>query len=320
MPIVLQLKSTQRKTDLEDISNIIDTIQRQYGYKIRGHEIQQVASVMKETTLGERVEMIANFCSKNEIEYLTYHTPIFEPEEDIWSEERIRMVENSILQTIEEAEAVCSRSGIRDDAVIVFHLTYYVSRATLPITKEEKLKLQSRSEETFLQFYEKEGLGRRKGIVMALENSYPKYHPGFANAGPYHPLDITSLQEYGIKTVLDLSHYQLYANYVRNGSGNQPGDLDREIHGQPPSWEECIGIMSNSLVQLHISDAKGFDPTGEGLNLGQGEIPIRQVLQSVYALKRLVRGTIELDNGHLNHSQSQLEAAKWIINNSRDLL
>lgn len=320
MPIVLQLKSTQRKTDLEDISNIIDTIQRQYGYRIRGHEIQQVASIMKETMVGERVRMITNFCSKNEIEYLTYHAPIFEPEEDIWGEKRRKMIEDSILRTIEEAEEVCSKSGIRDDAVIVFHLTYHVSRANLPITKEEKLKLQSRSEEAFLQFYEKEDLGRRKGIVMALENTYPKYYPRFAIAGPYHPVDIASLQEYGIKTVLDLSHYQLYANYVRNGSGNQLGDLDREIHGQPPSWEECIGIISGSLVQLHISDAKGFDRAGEGLNLGHGEIPIRQVLQRVHALKKLVRGTVELDNGHLNHSQSQLEAARWIINNSRDVL
>ncbi|MEP0824855.1 MAG: hypothetical protein HRF40_05160 [Nitrososphaera sp.] len=320
MTIVLQLKSTQRKADLEDISNIIDTIQRQHGYKIRGHEIQQVASVMGNTTLGERVEMIANFCSKNEIEYLTYHAPIFEPEGDNLGERRRRMIEGSILQTVEEAETVCSRSGIREDAVIVFHLTYYVSRAALPITKEEKLKLQSRSEEAFLQFYEREGLGGRKGIVMALENSYPKYYPGFATAGPYHPSDIAGLQEHGIKSVLDLSHYQLYANYVRNGSGNQLGDLDREIHGQPPSWEECMGILSNSLVQLHISDAKGFDPTGEGLKLGQGEIPIRQVLQSVHDLKRLVRGTVELDNGHLNHSQSQLEAARWIINNSREVL
>lgn len=320
MSIILQLKSTHSKADLEDISKIIDTIQRQYGYKIRGHEVQQVASVMKKTMFGERVRMIANFCSKNEIEYLTYHAPIFEPGENIWDEKRRRMVEDSILQTVEEAEAVCSKSGIREDAVVVFHLTYYVSRASLPITKEEKLKLQSRSEETFLRFYEKEDLGRRKGIVMALENTYHKYYPRFANAGPYHPADISNLQKYGIKTVLDLSHYQLYANYVRKGSGNHLGDLERDIRGQPPSWEECIHIISSSLVQLHISDAKGFVPAGEGLNLGQGEIPIREVLQHVHDLKRLIRGTIELDKGHLNHSQSQLEAARWIINNSRDVL
>ncbi|MEW6605104.1 MAG: hypothetical protein AB1351_10530, partial [Thermoproteota archaeon] len=274
MPIVLQLKSAQNKQDLDDISRIIQLIKDQSGYRIRGQEIQQLAGMMKETTFAERVGLITNFCSKNEIEYLTYHAPIFEPGENIWDEKRRRAVEDSILQTIEEAEAVCRQSGIRNDAVIVFHLTFYVSREDLPITKEKRLELQSRSRDTFLRFYERESIGRRKGIVMALENTYPKYYSKFAIAGPYHPKDIASLEKHGIKTVLDLSHYQLYANYVRHDSGkNLLGDSDREIHGEPPpSWQECIDILSNSLVQLHISDAKGFDPAGEGLSLGQGEI------------------------------------------------
>lgn len=319
LSIILQLKSTQRKADLEDISRIIDTIQQQHGYKIKGHEIQQLAGMMKGTTFAERVEMVSEFCSKNEIEYLTYHSQIFDDGESIWDEKWTKTIEDSILQSIEEAEAVCSKSGIRNDAVIVFHLTYYVPRDDLPITKEKRLELQSRSEEAFLRFYEREGIGKRKGVVMALENTYPKYYPKSAIAGPYHPKDIASLEKHGIKTVLDLSHYQLYANYVRYGKGNLLGDLDREIHGEPPpSWQECIDILSNSLVQLHISDAKGFDPAGEGLSLGQGEIPIKQVLQSVHSLKRIVRGTIELDNGHLNHSQSQLEAARWLLTNSRE--
>lgn len=320
MPIVLQLKSTQKKQDLNDISNIIQIIKDQNGYNIQGHEIQQLAEIMKKTSFAERIRMVSEFCSKNEIECLTYHAQIFENGKNIWDKRYRRAIEESILQSIEEAEAVCSQSGIRNDVIIVFHLTHYVPRSDLPITREKKLELLSRSEEAFLSFHEKEGIGRRKGIVMALENGYQKYYPKFATAGPYHPRDIAHLEKHGVKTVLDLSHYQLYANYAKYGRGNLLGDLDREIHGQPPNWQECIYILSGSLVQLHISDAKGFDPAGEGLNLGQGEIPIKQVLQSIHSLKRMVRGTIELDNGHLNHSKSQLEAARWILENAREVL
>lgn len=321
MPILLQLKSAHKEQDLRDISDIIQVIKSQSGYRIRGHEVQQLSSITRNTTLAERVEMVSDFCSKNEIEYLTYHTQIFQNGENIWDEKWRRTIEESILHTIEEAEEVCRKSDIKNDAVIVFHLTSYVPRDDLPITKERKLGLQSKWEEAFLGFYEKEGIGKRKGIMMALENGFPKYYQKFATAGPFHPRDIITLQKHGIDTVLDLSHYQLYANYLRRGNGNLLGDLDREIRGvEPPSWRECIEILSSSLVQLHISDAKGFDPIGEGLSLGQGEVPIKQVLQMVHSLKRIVRGTIELNNGHLNHSRSQLEAARWILDNTKEVL
>lgn len=317
MPIILQLKSTQRSADLEDISKIIGAVRPEY--RIRGHEVQQLEEILKKTTLAERVRMVSGFCSRNEIEYLTYHAQIFENGRNIWDERYRGAIEESILQSIKEAEAVCSQSGIRNGAVIVFHLTYYVPAGDLPITREKRLELQSRSEEAFLRFYEREGIGGRRGIVMALENGYQKYYPEFATAGPFHPRDISRLERHGVGTVLDLSHYQLYSNYAY-GSGNLAGDLDREIHGRPPGWQECIDILSGSLVQLHISDARGFLPEGEGLNLGQGEIPLRQVLQWVHSLNREVRGTIELDNGHLDHSTSQLQAARWILANAREVL
>jgi hypothetical protein len=49
------------------------------------------------------------------------------------------------------------------------------------------------------------------------------------------------LREYGIKVTLDLSHYQIYSNYMLYGTGNQVGDLDRQIYGTIiPSWKNCI--------------------------------------------------------------------------------
>lgn len=72
----------------------------------------------------------------------------------------------------------------------VFHLIYYALKNDLPITKEKGLKLHSRSEEGFTRFFEKEGIAKRKGVVMAVENSYPKH----AIAGLYHPNDIVVLE------------------------------------------------------------------------------------------------------------------------------
>jgi hypothetical protein len=34
------------------------------------------------------------------------------------------------------------------------------------------------------------------------------------------------------------------------GKRNRGRDLDRETYGSAPSWNECIRILGNSLVQL----------------------------------------------------------------------
>jgi hypothetical protein len=155
---------------------------------------------------------------------------------------------------------------------------------------------------------------------LAAENGYPKYYEHHAIAGPYHPKDTDVLEGHGVRTVLDLSHYHIYSSYIRQGMGNQLGDLDREIHGpEPPSWDACIALLSKSLIQLHISDAIGFDEKYEGLPIGEGEIPVKQVLYNVDALGKQVRGTIELADGHLNHGSGQLESARWLLRNAKEV-
>jgi hypothetical protein len=58
--------------------DIIKYIYDKYEYRIKGHEIQQLHSNFRKMTLAERSSMISSFCTKYEIEYLTYHAPIFE--------------------------------------------------------------------------------------------------------------------------------------------------------------------------------------------------------------------------------------------------
>ena len=74
--IILQLKSTQNRNALANFSSIINYLYEKYGYRIKGHEIQQLGSNIMKMTLSERTSIISSFCAKNEIEYLTYHAPI----------------------------------------------------------------------------------------------------------------------------------------------------------------------------------------------------------------------------------------------------
>ncbi|MGA9171245.1 MAG: hypothetical protein WCF03_10690 [Nitrososphaeraceae archaeon] len=76
--IILQLKSTQNANALINISSIIDYIYDKYGYRIKGHEIQQLHSNIRKMTLMERANMVSSFCTHHEIEYLTYLAPILD--------------------------------------------------------------------------------------------------------------------------------------------------------------------------------------------------------------------------------------------------
>jgi len=69
--------------------------------------------------------------------------------------------------------------------------------------------------------------------------------------------------KYGIKTTLDLAHYQLYSNYLLYGRGNLIGDLERQIYGSAPSWKECIKYFAIQLFNYKIKILKEKDNTAK---------------------------------------------------------
>jgi len=312
--IVLQLKSAQDPAAVDNISRIIKVIYDEYGYRIRGHEIHQVSGVMRRTSLAERIEMVSRFCTKNEIECLTYHAPILGSGDNIWNAKRREKVKDSIRVTAREAETVCKEAGGMQKPVVVFHLTSYVPLQELAATWEVKSALLERAGQEFLAFYKEEL--ENSSCTFAVENTYPRYKADSASVGPFHPAELVRLAKHGVATTLDLAHYYLYSNYVKYGQGsNLVGDLDRQHYGPAPGWLECVKILGDSLVQLHISDARGMDIQGEALPLGEGEIPVAEVLDVINSAGRTVRGTLELGRGHLNGARLQLEGAKWLMEN-----
>jgi len=118
--------------------------------------------------------------------------------------------------------------------------------------------------------------------TFAVENTYPKCFHNYAILNLCHPNELIEYYyKYGINTTLDLAHYQIYSNCLLYDEGNYIANIDRELYGYAPSWKECIRILGNSLVQLHISDAKGTTECGEGLPSKDGEIPIADILNNI---------------------------------------
>ncbi|MEO9295975.1 MAG: TIM barrel protein [Nitrososphaera sp.] len=311
----MQLKSTQEQPALDNISSIIKTIGRDFCYRVRGHEVHQVSAVMRRVPLEERAKTVARFCRQNELTHLTYHAPILGLGDNIWN--RGDVVKESVRQTVQEAQLACKEAGIKEKAVIVFHLTSYVPSGRIPSTAQEKTRLVDKAVQEFLDFFA--GLDTQQ-CIMAVENTYPRFRGGSSTIGPFHPQEVARIaSKGGIAATLDLAHYHLYSNYIRHGKGNLAGDIDRQLFGAPPGWQECIRMLGGSLVQLHISDARGMEVEGEALPLGQGDIPLAEILTFVNSSGRDVRGTLELGGGHLNGARLQLEGARWLLENVREI-
>ena len=321
--IILQLKSTQDVNALTNISSVVNYLHEKYGYKIKGHEIQQVGSNIKKMTLSERANIISSFCAKNEIEYLTYHAPIIM--HNIFDERWRRRIIDSILVTVREAEKVFCDVSLRNKVVIVFHLTNFISTELLPtISKELKYSIMRKTEEAFFDFYNNNDkefnlLHLTRYCTLAVENTYPKHFFNDTLLNLCHPLELIKYYKHGINTTLDLSHYQLYSNCLQYDKDNLIGNLDRQLYGYAPPWKECLRILGDSLVQVHISDAKGTGESGEGLPLKEGEIPIVDILNNISSLEKTIQGTIELREGHLHKEKLQKQSADWLLTNTKDV-
>ena len=321
--IILQLKSTQDRNALANISSIVNYLYEKYGYKIKGHEIQQVGSNIKKMTLSERTNIISSFCAKNEIEYLTYHAPIIM--HNIFDDRWRRRIIDSILITVKEAEKVFCDVSLRNKVIVVFHLMNFISIELLPtISKELKYKIMRKTQGAFLDFYNNNNKELNSQDVtrycrLAVENTYPKHFLNDTILNLCHPFELIKYYKHGINTTLDLSHYQLYSNCLLYDKDNLIGNLDRELYGYAPSWKECIRILGDSLVQVHISDAKGIGESGEGLPLKEGEIPIVDILNNISSLDKTIQGTIELTEGHLHNEKLQKQSADWLLTNIEDV-
>ena len=326
--IILQLKSTQERLTLSDMHGIISSIKNRFGYKIRGHEVHVTQRNMERLTLKERVLNVSNFCLKNDIEYLTYHVPAIRNEAQSFSDAGSHEKGSDLIfATINEAEIVREKCSLESKSIIVYHLPSVISFGEIQyLNKELKFRILKDAENHLLDLYKRNSERIDRSSILTLENVFPKcytYGGNYATINMFHPFEMIRLRNFGIKLTFDLSHYNIYANYLLHGKDNIVGDLDRQIYGSTaPSWNECIELFGNSLVQLHINDSKGTDYTGEGMNLAEGEIPIIDILRKIKHDSKCrgdMRATIELRDGHLYHGKPQRRAIEWLLINACDI-
>jgi len=245
---------------------------------------------------------------------------------NIFDERWHSRITDSICITIKEVERVFCNASLKNKVIIVFHLTNFISKELLPtISKETKYKIMKRTQEAFSAFYNDTNKDinlkdTTRYCTFAVENTYPKCFLNYAILNLCHPNELIEYYyKYGINTTLDLAHYQIYSNCLLYDKGNYIANIDRGLYGYAPSWKECIKILGNSLVQVHISDAKGTSYRSEGLPLKQGEIPIVDILNNISSLNKTIRGTIELTEGHLHNEKLQKQSADWLLRNIRNV-
>jgi hypothetical protein len=298
---------------------------------------------MERLTLRERALKVSSFCSRNEIEYLTYHVPASRNEgQGLFAERSYKQTDEAILATLNEVEMVHEQCGLEEKVVVVHHLPSVIGSDEIPrLDSDLKFQILGNAERHLLDFYRRNSNYFSRFAIFTLENIFPKYFTStetYATINMFHPIEMIRLREHGIAVTFDLSHYNIYSNYLLYGKGNVVGDLDRQIYGpRAPSWNECVDLFGDSMLQLHVSGGKGADSLGEGLKLTDGEIPVIPILtyieygnfsngQVSYARTRdaskddrVIRATIELREGHLYGGKLQRMAVEWLLKHAENL-
>ncbi len=329
--IILQLKSAYNPTDLLDIEEIYSYIGKKYAFKIRGHEIHQSLEDLRKMSLIQRARLVTKFCTKNEIEYLTLHIPTPRNEQHaIHSEISHEKANDLILGTAKEAEMIYDEGGFKNKVVLVYHLPSVISIEEIyHFDREMKFRILEKAEKHLIDFCQQYREYLTSFAILTLENVFPKYFlqnmdaEGYATVNMFHPAEMIRLKGYGVKTTLDLSHYNIYSNFLSSETDDNIIRIERQVYGSTaPSWHGCIDLISDSLVQLHISNSMGTGVAGEGLELSEGEIPLIEVLKHIRLRfgKGPVRATIELKDGHENHSKLQRKAVEWLLLNASSII
>jgi hypothetical protein len=280
-------------------------------------------------SIKDRAYKISRLCSKKEIEYITYHAPIYRNQgQSLLDERSYERANASLLAVLKEAEMVHAECSLTDKVVIVYHLPSVIGFEEISyLDKELKFKILEGAERMLIDFNEKNMSYFECFAKLTVENVFPKFFRNglnYSTINMFHPSEIIRLNRFGIGITFDFSHYSIYSNYLSSRTGNEVVNLDRQIYGDvAPSWNQCIDLFGDSLTQLHINDSKGFDTSGEGLMLGRGDIPIIPVLQHIHQKTektlRIVRGTVELVNGHLDHNILQRNAMEWLLTEAIDI-
>ncbi len=124
--------------------------------------------------------------------------------------------------------------------------------------------------------------------VELIPQTMPPY-PWHFGGQRYHNLFVTAdeicgfCEKYGYRVCLDTSHSKLACNHLNE------------------SFIKFVEMVAPFTAHLHIADARGVD--GEGLQIGDGEIDFKMVLEKLEELIPTVSFIPEIWQGHKNNGQ-----------------
>lgn len=320
MEINLAVKSAQIEKQLSKILKIAEK------YEINSIEVQELISLMEKTKTEYRAEIVNRFASEYGIERIAYHFPIKNRWDSVseakeydlaWESKKIIYLSQ---ETIREAAIVANKSDITTIIPIDFHLFRFVGQEEISL--KEKMTGLLKGEKSLIKLKEfsericEEYNLKKNGeclIKITRENNPPE-HGIVAGLIDFHPLEINRTYSFDIYTCLDFAHLQQYLNYLRNNNDEFKWlKFDKTIY-QPLNWKEAIEILTESLLLVHLNDAKGYRKEDEGLEIGTGEMDFYYILRLIKQITgpkfKEIIFTIEIKDGHINFEKVDRSISK----------
>lgn len=321
--IIRAVKAAQVENQLKAVL----AVARQIG--ARGLEIQQVPALMAAGPLKERVALVARFCRQFQIDRLAYHFPLpFDNpgyvglrQFDFGAERSVSALGRRLTEeTIDEAALTAVELGLQAPVLVVAHLfglIRQVKAASLALYKT----MRARGELVLgeLAAYAVQA-ARRQGLppgqIRIVRENNPPTHEGTLGLLDFHPQELVRTVGQGNGVNLDLAHFEMCRRYWQSGRGEAPGvDLVKAYADALIDWPQAIQLLAQALELLHLNDADSYQKEREGLEIGRGAVPHREIIPLICAqLGRDIMGTYEIRGGHQDPqtmARSDAQYRRW---------
>lgn len=292
---------------------------------IHGLEIQELPEVMEANPAAERAALVARLAKQAGITHLVYHYP-FPLNAKNYAEAVRRydlcakdtgFIEELIQETINEAAAAASLLETTAPVLVNVHLLGYVGKKPLSVETHELLL--KRGEKRLLELKNfaidaaiRAGLGPEQ-MVIVRENNATFEQNGHTRIIDRHPTDLVRTGPAGIGINIDIAHFEMCRRYWQGGKGEAPGVAFASEHADTSiTWAKAIELVAPYLRLMHLNDADSYLPSREGLEIGLGKAPHREIIPLVCKLAaRDIVGTYELKGMHHNPERMTRSDAKY---------
>jgi hypothetical protein len=239
---------------------------------------------------------------------------------DLCSPEGGYMMDTLEKAIMPEAAMVGEQLGIQTEIPVIVHLLGFTEHDRISREKRKEMLIIGEAKFSYLQSRAKD-IGRRGNCEIAVvrENNTPNHkvnvdvRPYPVGLVDYDTGDLLKAAKGVTGVALDLSHLQLFYNYIESRNGDLPGvNVDVNSHGgMVPPLIKTVNEIAPYIRVLHLSDAGiGYSTADEGLTIGEGIVDFNRIIPAISrGLGQDVIGTLEIDNSHINPEKMRMSHA-----------